>query len=192
MTIAATAFRPAVAANTPKESPKRTGPGASGNAARTPSRNRGARGSDGTVRTYQRRSCTLRVVRIVVSGASGLIGSALVPALEDAGHEVLRLVRRDPTAGNEVPWDPAEGRIDRARLAGVEAAVNLNGATIGKRWTAERKREILASRVDSTRLLSETLAALDPRPGVLVCAGGAGIYGYDRGNEILTEESSLG
>jgi uncharacterized protein (TIGR01777 family) len=131
-------------------------------------------------------------MRIVVSGTSGLIGSALVPALESAGHDVVRLVRSTPKSRDEIEWNPATGRVDAAALAGVEAAVNLNGATIGKRWTAARRKEILASRIESTRLLSTTLAALDPRPSVLVCAGGVGIYGYDRGDEVVTEESSLG
>lgn len=130
-------------------------------------------------------------VKIVVSGSSGLIGSALVPALEATGHHVLRLVRRDPTDTNEIPWDPATGTIDAVRLGGVEAAVNLNGVTIGQRWTARRKAEILDSRLDSTRLLATTLAGLEPRPRVMVCAGGVGIYG-DRGDDILTEESTLG
>jgi hypothetical protein len=129
---------------------------------------------------------------VVVSGASGLIGSALVPALEAGGHEVLRLVRKAPSAPNEVRWSPADATIDAARLEGVEAAVSLGGATIGKRWTPERKRDILASRVDSTTFLSTTLASLEPRPKVLVSAGGVGIYGHDRGDEILTEESELG
>lgn len=131
-------------------------------------------------------------MRIVVSGASGLIGSALVPAFEAVGHEVLRLVRRPAESANEVSWDPSTGTIESTALAGIDAAVNLNGANIARRWTAERKKEILASRVDSTRLLSSTLASLEPRPAALVCAGGVGIYGYDRGDEILTEESSLG
>jgi uncharacterized protein len=131
-------------------------------------------------------------VRIVVSGASGLIGSALVPALESAGHDVLRLVRRPASLRNEVSWDPATATVETAKLTGVEAAVNLSGATIGKRWTPQRKREILASRVDSTTLLSTTLASLEPLPRVLLCAGGVGIYGYDRGDEILTEESEPG
>ena len=131
-------------------------------------------------------------MRIVISGASGLIGSALVPALREAGHEVVRLVRHAPAGSDEIEWNPTTGSIDAAALARVEAAVNLNGADIGRRWTAERRKEILASRVDSTRVLSTTLATLDPRPSVLVCAGGVGIYGYDRGDEILTEESRLG
>ena len=131
-------------------------------------------------------------MRVVVSGASGLIGSALVPALRQAGHEVVRLVRRAPASPEEIEWDPATGTIEAAALAGVEAAVNLNGAPIDRRWTAEHRKEILASRVESTRLLSTTLAALEPRPSVLVCAGGVGIYGYDRGDQILTEESPPG
>jgi uncharacterized protein (TIGR01777 family) len=131
-------------------------------------------------------------MRIVVSGASGLIGSAVVPALREGGHEVVRLVRHAPAGPDEIEWNPATGSIDTAALAGVEAAVNLNGADIGRRWTAERRKEILASRIDSTRVLSTTLATLEPRPSVLVCAGGVGIYGYDRGDEILTEESRLG
>jgi len=130
-------------------------------------------------------------MKIAVTGASGLIGSALVPALEASGHEVVQLVRRAPEGPSELAWDPAAESIDAERLAGVDAVVNLSGATIGRRWTAARKREILASRVDSTTLLAETLAALEPHPAVLVCAGGIGIYG-DRGDEILTEESELG
>jgi uncharacterized protein (TIGR01777 family) len=130
-------------------------------------------------------------MKIAVSGASGLIGSALVPALRDAGHEVVQLVRRTPESADELEWDPAAGTIDAVGLAGVDGLVNLNGATVGRRWTAARKREILESRVSSTSLLALTAVDLDPRPVVLVCAGGVGIYG-DRGDEILTEESELG
>lgn len=130
-------------------------------------------------------------MKVVVTGASGLVGSALVPALEADGHQVLRLVRRPPQGAREVAWDPARRTIDASSLAGVEAAVNLSGATIGRRWSAARKAEIRGSRVDSTRLLSGTLATLDPRPSALISAGGVGIYG-DRGDDILTEESELG
>jgi uncharacterized protein (TIGR01777 family) len=126
-----------------------------------------------------------------VSGASGLIGSALVPGLEAVGHDVVRLVRRDARDAKEISWDPATGTIDADGLAGVEGIVNLSGATIGRRWTEKRKREILESRVTSTALLARTAGALDPRPSVLVCAGGIGIYA-DRGDEILTEDSELG
>jgi len=130
-------------------------------------------------------------MKVVVSGASGLIGSALVPALEAAGHDVLRLVRGNARGASEVAWDPAAGTIDSAALAGVDAAVNLSGANLNLRWTAARKAEIRDSRVSSTSLLARTLAELEPRPRVFVSAGGCGIYG-DRGDEVLTEESELG
>ena len=130
-------------------------------------------------------------MKVVVSGASGLIGSALVTALEAAGHDVLRLVRRPARDSTEVSWDPAADTIDSAALAGVDAGVNLSGANLNRRWTAARKREIRDSRVSSTSLLARTLAELEPRPRVFLSAGGCGIYG-DRGDEMLTEESKLG
>ena len=130
-------------------------------------------------------------MKIVVSGASGLIGTALVPSLRNDGHEVLRLVRREPTGTDEIRWDPATGELDGSSLTGVDAIVDLSGANLGKRWTAARKREIVASRVETTGLLARTAAELDRRPAAFLCAGGTGIYG-DRGDEILTEESSLG
>ena len=130
-------------------------------------------------------------MKIAVSGASGFIGSALVPELEDAGHEVVRLVRRGAAAANELPWDPDAGTIDATGLEGVDAIVTLSGETIGKRWTDKRRGEILQSRVSTAALLARTAAKLDPRPSVFVSAGGAGIYG-DRGDEILTEDSPLG
>ena len=130
-------------------------------------------------------------MRIAISGASGLIGAALVTALESGGHEVVRVVRTQPAGPREVGWDPETGTINAVALAGIDGAVHLSGATIGRRWNAARKKEILFSRVKSTQLLSETLASLDPRPPVLVCAGGVGIYG-NRGDEILTEDSKLG
>jgi hypothetical protein len=129
-------------------------------------------------------------MKIAVSGASGLIGTALVPVLEAAGHRVVRLVRRESTGPGEVAWSPADGTIDTAALDGVDAFVNLSGATIGRRWTERRKAEILESRVASTGLLARTAAELDPRPA-LVSSGGTGIYG-DRGDEVLTEDSTLG
>ena len=130
-------------------------------------------------------------MKVVVSGASGLIGTALVAALRAAGHEVVRLVRHDPASGDEVRWDPAAGDIDATRLAGTDAIVNLSGENIGQRWTESRKREILDSRVQATSLLARTAAALEPRPSVLVCASAVGAYG-NRGDEILTEDSELG
>jgi uncharacterized protein len=130
-------------------------------------------------------------VKVVVSGASGLLGSAIVPALRAEGHEVLTLVRREPAAPGEIEWSPAEGRLDPAALTGADAIVNLSGATIGRRWNEQRKREILESRVRTTDLLARTAAGLDAKPSVLVVAGPTGIYG-NRGDEVLTEGSELG
>jgi uncharacterized protein len=130
-------------------------------------------------------------MKVVVSGASGLLGTALVPVLREAGHDVVTLVRREPTGPAQIRWDPAAGELDPAAVAGSDAIVNLSGATIGRRWNEQRKREILESRVGTTDLLTRTAAGLDPRPSVLVSAGPTGIYG-DRGDEVLTEESELG
>ncbi len=130
-------------------------------------------------------------MRVVVSGASGLLGSALVPALRTDGHEVVRLVRRAARAPDEIEWDPAAGTIDRARLAGTDAFVNLSGANLDVRWTDDAKREIVESRTKTTGLLSTVAAELEPRPAALVCAGGVGIYG-DRADEILTDEAEPG
>jgi uncharacterized protein (TIGR01777 family) len=131
-------------------------------------------------------------MRVLVSGSSGLIGSALLPALREAGHDVVRLVRRAPASADEVRWDVDAGTLDRAALGTVDAIVHLAGEGIGeKRWSPEQKRRILDSRVKGTRLLAETAAALDPRPSVFVCGSAVGFYGL-RGDEVLTEESSSG
>ncbi len=131
-------------------------------------------------------------MNVVVSGSRGLIGSALVPSLEAAGHRVRRLVRSEAT-GDDVAWDPRRGSIDRGALAGTEAVVHLAGEAIGaKRWTKAQKREIRDSRIRGTRLLAETLAGLDRRPAVLVSGSGVNVYGSTRGEEALTEDSALG
>lgn len=129
-------------------------------------------------------------MRIAVTGASGLIGSALLPALREAGHEPVALVRREPSGPEEIGWDPEAGTVDLAGLEGVGAIVHLAGENIGQRWTSSVKRRVLESRVNGTRTIAEAVAALDPVP-VLVCASGIGYYG-NRGDEILTEESSRG
>ena len=129
-------------------------------------------------------------MRVAVTGASGLIGSALVPALAGAGHEVLTLVRRPPGAPSEVQWNPSAGMIDTKGLEGVGAIVHLAAESIEQRWTGEARRRILDSRVTGTRLIAEAAASLDPRP-VLVAASGVDAYG-DRGDEALTEASPHG
>ncbi len=130
-------------------------------------------------------------MKLALSGASGLIGSALAPALRDAGHDVITLVRGEAAGPGEARWDPVAGTIDRPSLDGVEAIVHLAGENIGKRWTRETRERVLGSRVDGTTLLAETAATLEPRPAALVCASAVGYYG-DRGDEVLTEHSSRG
>jgi uncharacterized protein (TIGR01777 family) len=129
---------------------------------------------------------------VVVSGASGLIGSALVPALAAAGHRPIRLVRGAATSADAVAWDPARGEIDAKALEGVDAVVNLNGANLAAcRWTPEYKREIVESRTVSTSLLAATVAGLERKPSVFVSGSGIGYYG-GRGHDELTEASARG
>jgi uncharacterized protein (TIGR01777 family) len=129
-------------------------------------------------------------MRILVTGASGLVGSALVPALSAAGHTVVRAVRGSPVPG-EVAWDPAAGRMDAASLEGTDAVVHLAGENIAGRWTKEKKERIRASRVDGTSLVARAIAATKTRPRVLVAASAVGWYG-DRGDEALDESSARG
>jgi uncharacterized protein (TIGR01777 family) len=130
---------------------------------------------------------------IIVSGSSGLVGSALVPLLERSGRQVVRLVRRpaDPRA-NEVFWNPEKGTIAADPLEGAEAAVHLAGENVaGGRWTAAKRERIRNSRIVGTRHLCEALAGLQHPPRSLVCASAVGIYG-DRGEEVLSERSAPG
>ena len=129
-------------------------------------------------------------MRIAITGASGLIGSALAPRLREKGHEVVRLVRRQAQAPDEVLWDPDGGTLDDAALGSVDAIFHLAGETIGRRWSEERRRRIRESRLRGTRLVAEAVAARDPRP-VLLCASAVGYYGQ-RGDERLTEASPAG
>ena len=131
-------------------------------------------------------------MKIAVTGASGLIGSALVPHLRSVGHEVVRVVRRPTSAPDEVSWDPTAGTVDLDGLAGVDGVVHLAGAGVGdKRWSDDYKREILNSRVDGTHAIARAMAALDPRPRVLVSASAIGYYG-DTGDRIVDESSPAG
>jgi uncharacterized protein len=133
---------------------------------------------------------------VAVTGASGLIGSALTRCLRAEGHQVLRLTRSRPGGPDQAQWDPAAGRIDADALAKADAVVHLAAANIGDklRWTAKTKREILETRVEGTGLVARTMAELargSGGPRVLVCASGAHYYG-DRGDEVLTEASTAG
>jgi hypothetical protein len=131
------------------------------------------------------------VARIVVTGSSGLIGTALVAALRERGDEVVRLVRRAPSASDQVQWDPSSRVLDPAVLDGVDGVVHLAGAGVGdKRWTPSYKREILASRTDSTAAVASAVAAAD-HPVRLVSGSAVGFYG-DRGDEELTEANPAG
>jgi uncharacterized protein (TIGR01777 family) len=132
-------------------------------------------------------------LRILVSGASGLIGSALVQASRADGDEVLRLVRRPPTANDEVGWDPVRHQgPDPAAITGVDAVVHLAGAGLGEhRWTAAYKRQVRTSRVESTALLATTVAALPHPPRVFLSASGVGYYG-DTGEAPVDENSPPG
>ena len=130
-------------------------------------------------------------MKILVTGASGLLGSALVPFLAGAGNEVARLGRTAPRAA-DLRWDPEAGVLESDALEGFDAVVHLAGENIATgRWTAENKRRIKDSRVKGTSLLATTLAALERPPRVLVSASAIGFYG-DRGDEELTEGSPAG
>lgn len=129
-------------------------------------------------------------MRIVLSGASGLVGSALAPFLTARGHDVVRLVRRAPGKG-EARWDPATRQIDRAALERADVLVHLSGENVFGRWNPAKKAAIRASRVESTRFLSETIAGLARQPGTFIAASAIGYYG-NRGDELLTEESGSG
>lgn len=128
-------------------------------------------------------------MRTLISGSTGLIGSALTKTLEASGHEAVALRRGSRVVG-DLYWDPKTGTIDD--LSGIDAVVHLAGVGIGeKRWTEAQKRAILESRTIGTRLLSEAIAAADPKPRTLVSASAIGYYG-DRGVDELTEDSGPG
>jgi NAD dependent epimerase/dehydratase family enzyme len=131
-------------------------------------------------------------MKILIAGASGLVGSALVPALRGQGHEVVTLVRRPVRREDEIEWNPSAGKLEPAVLATTDAVINLAGENIAAgRWTAVRKEVLRGSRLDSTRTLVRAMARAEPRPRVLVNASAVGFYG-DRSDEALTEDSPVG
>ncbi|MEU5989553.1 TIGR01777 family oxidoreductase [Spirillospora sp. NPDC047418] len=131
-------------------------------------------------------------MRVTVTGSSGLIGSALVQSLREDGHDVVRLVRREPARDDEARWSPADGCVDKDSLEGADAVVHLAGAGVGDRpWTKAYKRRIRDSRVVGTRTLAEAIATAHPRPRVLVCGSAIGYYG-DTGGREVDEEAPMG
>jgi uncharacterized protein (TIGR01777 family) len=131
-------------------------------------------------------------MNILVSGANGLIGTALIPFLTTGGHMVTRLVRSQPRPGeNAISWDPERGVDDPASLEGFDAVVHLAGENLIGRWTTNKRARIRDSRVTGTKMLCDTLARLSSPPKVILGASAVGYYG-DRGAEVLTEESPAG
>lgn len=131
-------------------------------------------------------------MKILVTGSTGLVGSALIPKLKSEGHQIVRLVRSEPKDASEVLWNPEQGTINAAELEGLNAVVHLAGENLAEgRWTEEKKTRIRESRIKGTKLLSETLAQLSAKPEVLVSASAVGFYG-SRGDEVLTEQSASG
>jgi uncharacterized protein len=132
-------------------------------------------------------------MKVLISGGSGLVGSALTNALRADGHSVSHFVRPGHTAApGDVLWNPSRATVDVPALEGYNAIVHLSGASIADgRWTAERKAVLRSSRVDSTRVLVDSLTHLKQPPRVFVCASAIGFYG-DRGDELLTETSGNG
>ena len=133
-------------------------------------------------------------MNVLITGSTGLVGSALVRELSDRGHDVTRLVRPSTEGGGtgEARWDPESGIVSLGKGRRMDAVVHLAGENItGLAWTPERKATIRESRIKGTRLLCEALLRLERPPGTLVCASAAGYYG-DRGDEVLREESPPG
>ncbi|GFG83668.1 TIGR01777 family oxidoreductase [Mycolicibacter algericus] len=129
-------------------------------------------------------------ITVAVTGSSGLVGSALTAFLSTGGHRVIRLVRRPAGSSDERQWDPENP--DPELLAGVDAVIHLAGASIAGRFTAGHRRAIRDSRIGPTRRLAELVAGGTDGPTTLVCASAVGYYGYDRGDEVLTEDSQRG
>jgi uncharacterized protein len=131
-------------------------------------------------------------MKVAITGASGLIGTALAASLRADGHQVVRLVRRPPRSADEVRWDPRAADAGDPALDGIDGCVHLAGAGLGEhRWTARYKAEIRASRVLATGALATALAAAKPTPSVLITASAIGWYG-DTGGQEVTEDAPAG
>ncbi len=131
-------------------------------------------------------------MKVAISGASGLIGGALIRALQESGHDCGRLIRRAPRNPGELEWHPGRGLAEPTAVEGFDALVHLAGESVaGGRWTAERRRRIRSSRIPATLRLVESLSTIERPPRVFVCASAVGYYG-DRGDELLDEDSSAG
>jgi uncharacterized protein (TIGR01777 family) len=131
-------------------------------------------------------------MNIAITGSTGLLGSALIDALQAEGRSISRVVRRpSATSANDILWDPARGSIESKKFNDIDAVVHLAGESVAQRWTTARKKEILESRVRGTTLLCQTLASLPSKPSVLISASAIGYYG-DRGDEPIDEASSPG
>ncbi len=132
-------------------------------------------------------------MKALISGSSGLIGTALARRLESSRYRVTRLVRPgSASVSDTIPWDPASGELDTRRLEGFDAAIHLSGENVAsRRWSDDQKARIRDSRVKSTALLANALAGLDSPPAVFACASATGYYG-DRGDEILSEDAAPG
>lgn len=131
-------------------------------------------------------------MHVVLSGASGLIGTALTRSLHADGHTVTALVRRPPRSADEVRWEPERGRLEPAALSGADAVVCLSGAGVGDhRWTDSYKAQLLSSRLDTAGTLASTMAGLDDRPPVLLSASAVGYYG-DTGDREVDESAGPG
>ncbi|HEY6806035.1 MAG TPA: TIGR01777 family oxidoreductase [Pyrinomonadaceae bacterium] len=131
-------------------------------------------------------------MKILVSGARGLVGEALIKALVKDGHKISSLVRRATKGESEIEWHPNDGQLDVTKLEGFDIVVHLAGESIASgRWTDEKKKKIVDSRVQGTTLLSKSLASLAQPPATFICASAIGYYG-NRGDELLTEQSTRG
>jgi hypothetical protein len=129
-------------------------------------------------------------MKVVVAGASGFLGRAWTRLMTEHGHQVVRLVRREPSGADERRWDPAHGVLDQLVVDDADVVVNLAGANVGHvPWTESYAREFVASRIDTTRLLAEAVARAQGHPALLAQSGVAG-YG-DRGSEVVTEDTPV-